>query len=96
MAVRGRALHRTRSGRLRLRAGVRREARRYTRRGFMARMRLSPFGEGQVFPHEETLPGPKVDRLMLMTICKANLSQVFGLYPDPAGEAEAARRGVRG
>ena len=26
----------------------------YTRRGFMARMRLSRFGEGQVFPHEET------------------------------------------
>ena len=56
----------------------------YTRRGFMARMRLSPFGEGLVFPHEETLPGPKVDRLMLMTTCKANLSQVFGLYPDPS------------
>jgi uncharacterized protein (DUF1015 family) len=60
----------------------------YTRRGFMARMRLSPFGEGLVFPHEETLPGPKVDRLMLMTTCKANLSQVFGLYPDPKREAE--------
>ena len=28
----------------------------YTRRGFMARLRLSRFGEGQVFPHEETLP----------------------------------------
>jgi uncharacterized protein (DUF1015 family) len=60
----------------------------YTRRGFMARLRLSRFGEGQVFPHEETLPGPKMDRLMLMTTTKANLSQVFGLYPDPAGEAQ--------
>jgi len=61
----------------------------YNRRGFMARLRLSPFGEGQVFPHEETLPGPKVDRLMLMTTTKANLSQIFGLYPDPAKEAQA-------
>jgi uncharacterized protein (DUF1015 family) len=59
----------------------------HTRLGFMARMRLSRFGEGQVFPHEETMPGPKLDRLMLTTVCKANLSQVFGLYPDPGGEA---------
>ncbi len=61
----------------------------YSRRGFMARARLSPFGEGKVFPHEETLPGPKVDRLMLMTTTKSNLSQIFGLYPDPAGEAQS-------
>jgi uncharacterized protein (DUF1015 family) len=60
----------------------------YTRRGFMARTRLSRFGEGQVFPHEETMPGPKMDRLMLMTTTKANLSQIFGLYPDPANEAQ--------
>ena len=60
----------------------------YTRRGFMARMRLSRFGEGQVFPHEETLPGPKIDRLMLMTTCRANLSQIFGLYPDAQAEAQ--------
>jgi uncharacterized protein (DUF1015 family) len=60
----------------------------YNRRGFMARARLSPFGEGKVFPHEETLPGPKVDRLMLMTTTKCNLSQIFGLYPDPTNEAQ--------
>ena len=58
----------------------------YARRGVMARLRLSRFGEGQVFPHEETLSGPKIDRLMLTTVCKANLSQVFGLYPDPSGQ----------
>jgi uncharacterized protein (DUF1015 family) len=60
----------------------------YTRRGFMARMRLSRFGEGQVFPHEETMSGPKIDRLMLTAVCRANLSQVFGLYPDPQGEVD--------
>lgn len=60
----------------------------YVRRGFMARMRISPFGEGQVFPHEETLSGPKMDRLMLTTTCKANLSQIFGLYPDEKNETQ--------
>lgn len=59
------------------------EGAQYTRRGFMARMKLHRFGEGVVFPHEETLRGPKIDRLMLTAVCKVNLSQIFGLYPDP-------------
>jgi uncharacterized protein (DUF1015 family) len=53
-----------------------------TRRGFLARCRLERFGEGSVFPHEETMPGPKEDRLRLTRACRANLSPVFGLYPD--------------
>lgn len=57
---------------------------RYTRRGFMARMRLSPFGHGLVFPHEQTMPAPKLDRLMLTVVTKAALSPIFGLYPDPS------------
>jgi uncharacterized protein (DUF1015 family) len=61
----------------------------YVRRGFMARMRLSRFGEGQVFPHEETLSAPKLDRLMLTVTCKANLCPIFGLFPDAAGEVRA-------
>ncbi len=60
----------------------------YVRRGFMGRLRLSRFGEGQVFPHEETMPGPKIDRLMLTTVCRTNLSPIFGLYPDPQSEAQ--------
>ncbi len=59
----------------------------YNRRGFMARIRLERFGEGRIYPHEETMSGPKQDRLLLTRACKANLSQVFGLYPDEAGEA---------
>lgn len=58
------------------------EGREFTRRGFMGRCRLSRFGQGQVFPHEETLSGPKQDRLLLTRETKANLSQIFGLYPD--------------
>lgn len=54
----------------------------YVRRGFMGRCEAVPFGEGMVFPHEETMSGPKMDRLMLTTACKMNFSQIFGLYPD--------------
>lgn len=64
------------------------EGRTFVRKGFMARMRLSRFGEGIVFPHEETLSGPKADRLMLTVLCKANLSQIFGLYPDPENKVQ--------
>ncbi len=60
----------------------------YTRRGFMARVRLERFGEGKIFPHEETHSGPKADRLKLFTACKANLSQIFGIYPDPESAAQ--------
>jgi uncharacterized protein (DUF1015 family) len=59
------------------------EGRRHTRRGFLARVRLEPFGQGKIFPHEETMPGPKADRLRLMQATHMNLSPVFGLYPDP-------------
>ena len=60
----------------------------FTRRGFMARTRLERFGEGNIFPHEETMAGPKQDRMLLTQACKANLSQIFGLYPDPAAEVQ--------
>ena len=38
----------------------------FARRGFMARVRLEPFGKGKVFPHEQTMSGPKEDRLKLV------------------------------
>ena len=60
----------------------------YTRRGFMARCRLERFGEGNIHPHEETHGGAKADRLKLWKACKANLSQIFGLYPDQTNEAQ--------
>jgi uncharacterized protein (DUF1015 family) len=61
---------------------------RYTRRGFMCRVRLERFGEGRIFPHEETHGGAKADRLKLWKACQANLSQVFGLYPDAENAAQ--------
>ena len=65
------------------------EGRRYTRKGFMARVRLEPFGTGRIYPHEETMAGPKADRLKLFRATAMNLSPVFGLYPDPRGEVQA-------
>ena len=58
------------------------EGKTFTRRGFMARVRLEPFGKGKVFPHEQTMSGPKEDRLKLYRATGFNLSPVFGLYPD--------------
>jgi uncharacterized protein (DUF1015 family) len=34
------------------------------------------------------MAGPKQDRLLLTRACRANLSQIFGLYPDPAGQGQ--------
>ncbi|MFO0851029.1 MAG: DUF1015 domain-containing protein [Gemmataceae bacterium] len=58
------------------------EGQTFTRRGFLARVRLEPFGTGRIFPHEQTLAGPKADRLSLYRATGFNLSPVFGLYPD--------------
>ncbi len=66
----------------------RHEGSEFTRRGFMARCGLKRFGEGNIFPHEETMSGPKEDRLKLTRACKANLSQIFGIYPDAENEAQ--------
>jgi uncharacterized protein (DUF1015 family) len=62
------------------------EGKTYTRRGFLARVRLEPFGSGRIFPHEQTMSGPKEDRLKLYRATGFNLSPVFSLYPDPEGE----------
>jgi uncharacterized protein (DUF1015 family) len=66
------------------------EGRSYTRTGFVGRVRLRRFEEGVVVPHERTMSAPKADRLKLARACGAWFSQVFGLYSDPSGAAEAA------
>jgi uncharacterized protein (DUF1015 family) len=56
---------------------------RLTRRGFLARVRLAPYGEG-IRPHERTQPGPKEDRLRLTRATRHNLSPIFSLHPGDA------------
>ncbi len=54
-----------------------------TRKGFMSLVRIEEFGEGRIHAHEQTLSGPKADRLKLMEACKANFSSIFSLYTEP-------------
>ncbi len=63
---------------------------RRTRQGFFARVRVEEYGAGRIRPHERTHPGPREDRLRLTRATQANLSPIFSLYSDPAGEAFAA------
>jgi len=60
-----------------------------TRRGFLALVRLVPFADRVVLPHERTLSGPKEDRLKLFRATRANLSPGFMLYRDPRAELDA-------
>jgi uncharacterized protein (DUF1015 family) len=54
---------------------------RLTRRGFLARVRVTDYGPGLVRPHERTQPGPKEDRLRLTRATRHNLSPIFALHP---------------
>ncbi|QEG21842.1 DUF1015 domain-containing protein [Mariniblastus fucicola] len=64
------------------------EGRQYERRGFLARVKLEPFGEGTIYPHEQTHSKAKEDRYQLMSHCRANLSPIFGIYPDAENRAQ--------
>jgi len=55
-----------------------------TLKGFLCRLRLETFDTGVVLPHENTLSGPKADRLRLMEACHINFSPIFSLYSNPA------------
>ncbi len=61
-----------------------------TRRTIMAVVGAEPYETRVVRPHERTHAGPREERLRLMNATKVQLSPVFGLYPDAAGEAWAA------
>ena len=56
-----------------------------TRRGLIARVKLEPWGSG-IFPHEETFPKAKGDRLQLVQACQANFSPLLSLYNDSEQE----------
>jgi uncharacterized protein (DUF1015 family) len=54
-----------------------------TLKGFLSRVHLEELDSGVVLPHENTLSGPKADRLRLMQSCQANFSPIFSLYSNP-------------
>ena len=64
------------------------EGENYTRKGFIAAVKVEDFDQNVVLPHEQTFRKHKEDRLKLTTACNANLSQVFSVYSDDGGAVE--------
>jgi uncharacterized protein (DUF1015 family) len=60
----------------------------YSRMGLVALMELVDFEEKRVFPHEETLNAPKLDRLKLLEKLRAHFSPIFSFYIDEKQEIE--------
>jgi uncharacterized protein (DUF1015 family) len=58
---------------------------RLVRKGFIALGAVEDYSAGVVHRHEQTLSGPKKDRLELLRHTHAHCGQLFMLYPDPAG-----------
>lgn len=54
-----------------------------TRWGIFGGLKVHPFEDKKVFPHEQTYPKAKNDRLNLMKATHAQLSPIFGIYNDP-------------
>ncbi|QTL98205.1 DUF1015 family protein [Iocasia frigidifontis] len=57
------------------------EGKKYIRKGFVGLGKLE--GEEGVKAHENTLEGPKADRLNLIRATEANFGHIFMLYSDP-------------
>ena len=62
---------------------------RLVRKGFIALGAVEDYSAGVVHRHEQTLSGPKKDRLELLRHTHAHFGQIFMLYPDPAGAIDA-------
>lgn len=56
---------------------------RLTRKGFIGLGKIEDYSAGVVYRHEQTLTGPKKDRLKLLRHTRAHFGQLFMLYPDP-------------
>jgi len=61
---------------------------RLVRKGFIGLGAVEEYSAGVVYRHEQTLSGPKKDRLELLRHTHAHFGQLFMLYPDPAGEID--------
>ena len=57
-----------------------------TRMGFVALGEVTPYGAGEVLPHERTHAGPKRDRLALLEATGADVGLLFMLVADPQGQ----------
>jgi uncharacterized protein (DUF1015 family) len=62
---------------------------RRVRKGFIALGRVEDYSSGVVFRHEQTLSGPKADRLELLRQTRTHTGQLFMLYNDAAARVDA-------
>jgi len=61
---------------------------RLVRKGFIGLGAVEDYSAGVVYRHEQTLSGPKQDRLELLRHTRAHFGQLFMLYPDPQGQVD--------
>jgi len=66
----------------------------YRRRGFFAALKLEPYSNGTIRPHEATMAAPKEDRFHLLQATRANFSPIFTLMPDPENRIEGYCRTI--
>lgn len=62
---------------------------RLSRLGFIGLGAVEDYSAGVVYRHEQTLSGPKQDRLELLRHTHAHFGHIFMLYPDPQREIDA-------
>ena len=61
---------------------------RAVRQGFIGIGKIEDYSANIVHRHEQTLSGPKKDRLELLRHTRAHFGQIFMLYPDPDGAVD--------
>lgn len=62
---------------------------RLNRKSFIALGQVEDYSKGIVFRHEQTLSGPKKDRMELLKHTHTHFEPIFMLYADAAGEIDA-------
>jgi uncharacterized protein (DUF1015 family) len=62
-----------------------------TREGFLASIKVEPYENKVVLPHERTHSGPKESRLRLLTAARTQIEPIFLLYDDPERCEQALR-----
>ena len=68
---------------------------RHTRTCLYAVVRLTPWSDGDVLPHEWTMPGPKSIRVSLRRGVRADISPLMSLIPDRNGAIAADLQRLR-
>ena len=67
---------------------------RATRMGFIGLGKVEDYSAGIVYRHEQTLSGPKKDRLELLRHTRGHFGQIFMLYPDREGSVDHVLAGT--